>query len=88
MNHQIISVTFEVDAQSHADGRFSVPTEVCEILGGLKNGDLVNLVIQSKSGAQLYAGEKTLASGREIYGADLKDHIKAGQRIRVTASKP
>jgi hypothetical protein len=88
MSHQVISVTFEVDAPSHKDGIFSMPTEVCEFLGGLKNGDPRHLVIQSMNGAQLYAGEKTLASGREIYGADLKDHIKAGQRIRVTASKP
>ena len=87
MNHQIISVTYEIDAQSHTDGRFSVPTEVCEILGGLKNGDPVNLVIQSTSGELLYSGEKTLASGREIYGADLKEHVKAGQRIRVSVSK-
>ena len=86
MNHQVISVAFDVDAQSHSDGQFSVPAEVCEILGGLKNGDLVNLVIQSTSDEQLYAGKKSLASGREIYGADLKDHIKAGQRIRVTVS--
>jgi len=88
MNHKVISVTFDVDAQSHTDGHFSVPAEVCEILGGLKNGDQVNLEIQSISGAQLYLGKKSLASGREIYGADLKDHIKAGQRIRVIVSIP
>ena len=88
MNHQVISVTFEVDAQSHKDGIFSMPTEVCEILGGLNNGDPVALVIQSTNGTLLYSGEKTLASGKEIYGADLKDHVKAGQRIRVTVSIP
>lgn len=86
MSYKILSVTFEIDAQSHTDGQFSVPAEVCKILGGLKNSDPVNLVINSTSGALLYSGEKTLASGREIYGAELKDCVKAGQRIRVTVS--
>lgn len=88
MNHRVISVTFEIDVQSYTDGRFTVPIEVCEILGGLKNGDLVNLVIQSTSGLQLFAGKKTLTSGREIYGTDIKAQIKAGQQIRVTVSNP
>ncbi len=86
MSHQVISVTFEINAQSHKDGVFSIPAEVCKILGDLKNDDQVNLVVQSTSGDQLFAGKKALASGKEIYGADLKDLIKAGQRIRVTVS--
>lgn len=88
MNHKILSVTFEINAQLHDDGQFSVPAEVCRILDTQKNGGLLHLVIHSTSGEHLFTGEKALASGREIYGTELKDHIKKGQRIKVTASIP
>lgn len=87
MGHQVLSVTFEVDAQSSSDGRFSIPAEVCQLLGSLSTGDTVRLVIQTPSGALLFAGTKQLSSGTEIYGADMAERIKAGQRIRVIASR-
>ena len=87
MSHRVLSVTFEIDAQSHSDGQFSIPAEVCAILGGLKSGDLVRLVIETPSGTLLFSGEKQLASGREIYGPEMKERIKAGQRVRVFASR-
>ncbi len=79
------SVTFEVDAQKHRDGQFTIHKEVREILG-LKSKSLVSLIIETPYGK--YEGVKTLKSGPEIYGRDLPQYVKAGQRIKVTASRP
>lgn len=87
MAHQVLSVTFEVNAQSHSNGQFSIPAEVCRILGCLRSGDTIRLMIQTQSGVLLFDGPKQLASGAEIYGPDMAERIRAGQRIRVTASR-
>lgn len=87
MAHEVLSVTFEIDAQEYKDARFTVPQEVCGILG-LKSGDDIVLVIQHPSGGPVFSGTKELSSGTEIYGPELADHVKAGQRIRVTAYRP
>jgi hypothetical protein len=44
--------------------------------------------IATRSFTLLFAGVKQLVSGREIYGADIKECVKAGQRIRVVVSRP
>ena len=81
----IISVTFETDAQRSSEGRFSIPESVCNILG-VQSGDSVALVIESSAGIR--AVTKTLVSGKEIYGDQVADVVKAGERIRVTALCP
>ena len=86
MRPEVMSVTFEIDAQS-VDGRFSVPAEVCRILGDLNDGDTVRLVILTPSGTLLFAGAKTLGSGREVYGPDIRECVKQGQRIRAVVSR-
>jgi hypothetical protein len=88
MSHEVLSVTFEIDAQSSEAGRFSIPADVCGALRDLKDGDPVRLVIQTPAGILLFLGEKVLGSGREIYGADIRECVKAGQRIRVHVSRP
>ena len=80
----IISVTFEVDAQNHKDGQFSVPKAVCSILG-LDAGEDITVIIESSASKPKIATK--LASGTEIYGSEIAQYVKAGQRIRVTASR-
>jgi hypothetical protein len=81
----IVSVTFDIDAQSHKNGQFSVPRRVCDILG-LRNRDHIDLVIRSSAGT--LETTKRLSSGTEIYGSEIAGHVKAGERIQVTASRP
>jgi hypothetical protein len=80
---KIISVTFEIDVQKKAP-QFSVPKEVCNILG-VQGEDELALVVQDTAGTVLFDGSKLLKSGVEIYGADIRSAIKPGQRIRVEA---
>jgi hypothetical protein len=82
----IISVTFEVDAQRHKDGQFSVPKNVCDLLR-LQDEDYIALVIKSADGVK-FKTTKKLSSGKEIYGPEISEHVKAGDRITVTASRP
>lgn len=85
MSNSIISVTFQIDAQSHADGHFSVPRKVCDILD-LEPGEEIALIIKSEKG--ILSVQKKLASGTEIYGPDIREFVKQGERIVVTASRP
>jgi bifunctional DNA-binding transcriptional regulator/antitoxin component of YhaV-PrlF toxin-antitoxin module len=48
----IYAVTFESEAQSHRDGQFSIPKEVCDILG-LESGDDIHLHIRTPLGEAL-----------------------------------
>jgi bifunctional DNA-binding transcriptional regulator/antitoxin component of YhaV-PrlF toxin-antitoxin module len=80
------SISFEINAQKHRDGQFSVPSKGCQTLG-LENGDNIKLVIQSSDGAVLWSGIKKLSSGKEIYGPEIKDVVKAGQHLKITASR-
>ncbi|MFC2063711.1 hypothetical protein ACFLXB_01265 [Chloroflexota bacterium] len=86
MKPNILSVTFEINAQSHKDGQFTVPNDVCIILG-LDNEDMIRLVVETPGGTHLFSGEKKLSSGHEIYGPEINNFVKAGQRIRVHASR-
>ena len=82
-----LSVTFDLDAQFHSDGWFTVPEEVCNILG-LDHEEDIHLRIETTSGEVVFDDVKTLKSGTEIYGNDIRQCVQAGQRIRVTASRP
>jgi hypothetical protein len=87
MSERILSVTFEKKAMSHRDGQFSIPTRVCKLLG-VDHGDEVHLIISHPNGGILFAGTRQTKSGYEIYGKDMAKIIKAGDRIRVTVSRP
>lgn len=76
------SVTFKVKAQRHKDGQFSVPKKICDKLE-LKGGDKIALTIRSSAG--IWRTVATLRSGREIYGTGMAKHVKAGEKIVVTA---
>jgi bifunctional DNA-binding transcriptional regulator/antitoxin component of YhaV-PrlF toxin-antitoxin module len=84
--HQVVSVTYDIDAQAHRDGQFSVPKEVCDLLG-VNGGDKVRVVIETPEG-RTPPIDTELRSGKEIYGPEIRAHVKAGQRIRVTVSRP
>jgi len=87
MTTRILSVTFEIDAMNHSDGHFSIPTKVCNLLD-LEHGDKVHLIVSTPNGGHLFAGPWEMKSGFEIYGPEMKERIKAGDRIRVEVSKP
>lgn len=87
MRHKVLSVTFETNAQPSTEGRFTIPKTICEFLG-LESEDAIQLLIQTPEGKTLYDGEKTLKSGTEIYGDDIRDRVRSGQRILVTVSYP
>jgi bifunctional DNA-binding transcriptional regulator/antitoxin component of YhaV-PrlF toxin-antitoxin module len=89
MAYEILAVTFEIDAQKTRDGQFTVPKPVRDILG-LNFEKEVHLVIENSTG-QRRTRVKQLKSGPEIYDTeanpDLREFVKAGQRIKVTASR-
>lgn len=87
MRYQVLSVIYEIHAHRHGPGHFSVPKAVCKLLKLEPEHD-IRLVVQTPQGTILYSGVKTLKSGREIYGEELRPLIKEGQRIRVVASRP
>jgi len=86
MSSSIVSVTFEIDAMSHKDGYFSIPSKVCALLD-LRPDDFIYLIIRHPNGGPLFSGNWQMKSGFEIYGKEMSERIKAGQRIRVVVSK-
>jgi hypothetical protein len=87
MSSEVLSVTYEIDAMAHKDGNFSIPKKVCDLLG-LRSDDFVHLIISHPYGGHLFSGKWQMKSGNEIYGNEIAERIKSGQRIRVTISKP
>lgn len=85
MTPKIVSITFEIDAQSHRDGQFTIPAKVCELLE-LKPEDDIVLFIETSSAT--FATIQKLSSGTEIYGPEVSRYVKAGERIRVMAAHP
>jgi hypothetical protein len=84
MAYEIISVTFDVDAQGHRDNHFTVPKKVCDFLK-LEPKAAVTLIIEIPS--KTYPPITTkLKSGTEIYGKEIQG-IERNQRIRVTISR-
>jgi hypothetical protein len=86
MNARIIQITFEVTVHKN-DQRFTVPTKVARLLG-LKRDDEVALVIKNKSGLPLFGGTQEMASRWEVYGSEMRKHIRKGKPIIVQASSP
>jgi hypothetical protein len=86
MNASIVAVTFEVDVQAKSP-QFSIPQEVCRFLG-VNSGDDLRLVIRDLAGNEIFNDQKSLRSGKEIYGADIRQAgIVPGQRICVEARR-
>lgn len=76
---------FETKTHKNA-ARFSIPKWVQDELGIKGDGDKVKLVIDGPTGR--YAGIKTMRSGPEIYGKDIKEHgIKKNQKVVVSVSR-
>jgi hypothetical protein len=86
MNARIIQVTFEATVHRN-DERFSVPAKVGRLLG-LRKDDKIALVITKKSGLPLYGGIQKMESRWEVYGPEMREHIKKGKTIIVQASSP
>jgi hypothetical protein len=55
--------------------------------GELQNGDSIRLVTMTPAGDLLFAGTKQLSSGRQVFGPDIRERVKAGDRIRVVTSR-
>ncbi len=49
MSHKIVEVTYTTSAQRSAPGRFTVPAEVCSVLG-IDRGSSVRIEVLSASG--------------------------------------
>ena len=79
------AVMYTITAQPQGNGKFSVPKKVTDFLG-LHDGDKIRLVIESSKGKIDIV--TYLKSGKEIYGDEISKHVKSGEQIRVTASKP
>ena len=81
MNHQTVEITFLVTAQHHEDGHFSLPKSLARELG-LGPGDAVRLTVSSSHGT--WTGDHQLRSGLELYGVELRDVVRRGERVRVS----
>jgi hypothetical protein len=85
MSSRVVEVVFEIDAQSYKPNRFTVPAKVLAALD-LEPGDEIELRVEDAGGQTLWSGVKRMVSGAEIDHAGL--NVQAGQRIRVSASRP
>ncbi len=86
MPPQIISVTFAATVHTSGD-RFVVPAKAYEALDLTEDRDKIQLWIHTPSGSS-FSVIKPMMSGPEIYGAQIRSHVKAGDRILVEASIP
>jgi bifunctional DNA-binding transcriptional regulator/antitoxin component of YhaV-PrlF toxin-antitoxin module len=86
MNARIIQVTFEATVHKN-DQRFTVPAKVARLLG-LKRDDEIALIIKNKSGLPLFGGKQPMASRWEVYGSEMREHLRKGKPIIVQASNP
>jgi hypothetical protein len=84
----VISVTFETRLQDKGQLRFSIPKKVAQLLGLGNSKKRVWLSIKTRSNKPVYDAPKTMTSGKEITGADMKKAgLKPGQPIRVQVSR-
>ena len=86
MNAHIIKVTFEAAVHKN-DARFTVPAKVARLLK-LKRADEIALVIRNRAGRLLYLGKQKMESRWEVYGNEMRNHIKKGGIIIVEAFCP
>ena len=78
--------TFTIRAQSHKDGQFSIPAEICRKLK-VKHEDYVYLVVKDSSSGEILVDKiKQIKSGTEIYGKDMET-ITRGSLIEVQVSR-
>jgi hypothetical protein len=84
--HEIVAVTYEIDAQNNAPGRFSVPAQICTYLG-IGPGSRVDVTIEA--GGKIHpTARKMLKGDREPSPvAEMAAWIKPGERIRVTVAR-
>jgi hypothetical protein len=90
-NHKILEVNkasstarFEINAQNGQSCQFSIPKEVCDLLG-ISPQDRIWIGVSSARGVT--KSNTKLKSGREIYGDGLKDACNPGERIRGRVTK-
>lgn len=86
MKPEIIAVLFAATTHESGD-QFVVPSKVREALELTEDRDEIELRIHTPGGGSLSV-VKPLMSGPEIYGPDIRAHVKAGDRILVEASRP
>jgi len=68
--------------------QFTVPV-AAQAAFDFDDGDEVYVVVEDPStGERLFEGPKTLESGPEIYGPDIRAALASNQLIRVTVSRP
>ncbi len=78
-NWRAVSVSFITDTQA-VEPQFSVPQEICDLLG-VKCGDDLTLTVEG-DGIQIDSEIKQLISGAEIRDS----RLKPGTKINVRAS--
>lgn len=83
MDHKTIEITFVVTAQRHDDGQFSLPKPLARELG-LGSGDPIRLTVSSTHGT--WTGASNLRSGLEIYGPELRNVVRRGERVRASVA--
>jgi hypothetical protein len=76
MNAHIIQVAFGATVHRN-DQRFTVPAKVGRLLA-LKRDDEIALVIKNKSGLPLFGGKQPMASRWEVYGSEMREHLRKG----------
>ena len=86
MKPQIVGVVFTVTVQASGD-RFVVPVKAYEALDLTEDRNEIQLWIHTPSGGS-FSVMKPMMSGPEIYGPNIKAHVKAGDRLLVEASRP
>jgi hypothetical protein len=79
----LLAVTFRVQAQRNGPGRFTVPADICALLGIDKGADV--LVSVTSASGTYGPSRKTLKSDREPQPvAEMKDWMTAGETVEVT----
>jgi hypothetical protein len=85
VNEASSTARFEINAQNGRSCQFSIPKEVCDLLG-ISPQDGILIEVSSARGVT-QSNPTNLKSGREIYGSGLKDACSPGERIRVRVTK-
>lgn len=85
MNHKIIAVTYAIKSHNKA-GRFTVPEDVCRVMG-IDKGARVTIEVESARGT-FGPVARQLKSDREPQPVgEMKDWMHAGEQITVTVRR-
>jgi len=80
----MMTKSFTAPLQNGKQRRFSIPAQAARQVGIGKSKKKFHLKIWDMSGAVVYDNSKSITSGKEITGANMKAHgLRAGQRIRL-----